>query len=155
MQIVLEVVCFVNGVVCSLVTGIAKKLPSWRTRIVSINWLKWIQENKIENAPILGAFPKKGLSLTPNLGYFLLQEMLDLFCRHWHLFVLWGLFDRSIGRAKHAIVVDDSSKKTKERLLGITAIGHIYYVVRTKNKYTCNFVRVVLGQNMVVFFTEV
>ena len=82
---------------------------------------------------ILGAFPPKGNFVSEknrqglNQGrvfaqkFFFLskQEMLDPFCRHWHLFVLWGLFDRIIGRATHAIVVDDSSKKTKERLLGI------------------------------------
>ena len=50
MQIVLEVVCFVNGVVYSLPTAIAKKLPSWRTRIVSINWLKWIQDSKTQKS---------------------------------------------------------------------------------------------------------
>ena len=59
MQIVPEVVCSVNDVVYSLATGIAKKLPSRRTRTVSIKWLKWIQENEIENSPILGALPRR------------------------------------------------------------------------------------------------
>ena len=45
----LEAIYFGNGVVHSVATAIAKKLPCRRTRIVSINWLEWIHWDEIQD----------------------------------------------------------------------------------------------------------
>ena len=46
---VLEAIYFGNGVVHSVATAIAKKLPCRRTRTVSINWLEWIHWDEIQD----------------------------------------------------------------------------------------------------------